>query len=92
MPLNLFQVFLPQQLHILRRHEAALAGDGIEKALPFQLLIGPLGGDDADTQILGQVPDGGQRVILPQRSADDLVLDLGVDLLVNGSTAFVVNE
>ena len=71
--------------------ETALAGNGIEKSLPFQLLVGSLGGNDADAQILGQVPDGGKGVVLPQCSADDLGPDLGVDLLINGSTAFVVN-
>ena len=43
----------PPGLPVLGRHEAALAGDGGEKALPLQLLIGPFGGDHRDPQIPG---------------------------------------
>lgn len=48
------QVFLPQQLRAALRHKAALARQGVDEPLPFQLIIGSLRGDDADPQILGQ--------------------------------------
>ena len=59
-------MLLPEELPVLRRHEAALAGDGVDKARPFQLLIGPLGGDDADAQVLGKAPDAEQGLVLLQ--------------------------
>ena len=56
------QILFPDQLHILLRHKASLACHGINEAFPLQLLIGALRGDHADAQILGQPPDGRQKV------------------------------
>ena len=72
--------------------KAALAGDRGNKPLPLQLLIGPLGGDHADAQLLGQQPHGGQGVALLQLPADDQGLHLFGDLLVNGLSALVADD
>jgi hypothetical protein len=53
MRFKLPQVFLPDQVGVARRNKAALAGNGIEKAFLFKLVIRALGGDNADMQILG---------------------------------------
>ena len=92
MPFDFFQMFFPQQFHIPGGHITALCRDGVEKALFFQLLVSPLGGDEADAQVLGKPPDGGEHLVLRQRAADDLLLDLGVDLVIDGRAAFVVNQ
>ena len=85
-----FQLFFPQQRGIFLGHEGALSGDGIEEALLLQLVVGAFGGNDADPKILGKSPDGGQRLIFCQRAGDDLLLQLGIDLLVNRCAAFVI--
>src|SRR5699024_8773060 len=89
--LNLLQGLLPQQLHILGGHKTALGGERVNEPLPLQLLIGPLGGDDADAQVLGQVSDGGEGLVRLQFPADDLIFDLGVNLIVDGGPTAVVN-
>ena len=91
MALNFPEIFLPQQLRAALRHEAALAGQGVDKSLVFQLVIGAFGGDDADAQILGQRPYAGQRLALGHLSGQDGVLDLAVDLVVDGRAAAVVD-
>ena len=50
--LYLLQILLPQQFRAALRHEASLAGQRVDEPLALQLVIGPLGGNDADTQIL----------------------------------------
>ena len=84
MVLDLLQVFLPDQLGVLLCHKAALAGHGVEEAVGLQLVVGPLGGDDGDPQVLGQGPDGGQRLSGGEIPGNDLGFDLGVDLIVDG--------
>ena len=92
MVFDVFQGFLPEQLHVFGSHEAALGGDGVDESLFFQLVVGALGGDDADAQILGEIPDGGQGFVLLKLAADDLGFDLGVDLVVNGKATLVVDQ
>ena len=92
MPFDFLQMLLPQQLHIPGSHIAALCRNGVEKALFFQLLVSPLGGNKADAQVFGKPPDGGKHLVFRQRAADDLLLDLGVDLIIDGRAAFVVNQ
>ena len=58
----------------------------------FQLIVGPLCGDDADAQIPRQPPDGRHSFLRLQFPAQNLVLDLGVELLVDGCTALVIDE
>ena len=82
--LQLLQLLLPDQVQILFRHKAALAGHGVEEAVGLQLVVGPLGGDDGDPQVLGQGPDGGQRLSGGELPGNDLGFDLGVDLIVDG--------
>jgi len=89
---DFFQVFLPEQLHILRGYVAALGLNGVKEAVLFQLFVGPAGGHEADAQILGKPPDGGEHFVFLQGAADDLILDLRIDLLVDRRTAFVVDE
>ena len=84
MALQLPELLLPDQVQVFPCHKAALAGHGVNEALGLQLVVGTLGGDDGDLQILGQSPDGGQGLAGPQLPGDDLGLDLGVDLVVDG--------
>ena len=74
--LHLAQMLLPDQSQVCFRHEAALAGHGVDEALGFQFVVGPLGGDDGYFQVFGQPPDRGQRLPRHQGSGDDLILDL----------------
>ena len=80
---NFFQILLPQELRVFLGHIAALGGDGVDEALPLQLLVGPLGGDDADPQVLGQRTDRRQKIALPQLPREDGAADLAVELLVD---------
>ena len=89
---NLFQVFFPQQLGIFRGYKKALCRYCIKKALFFQFIVGALGGNDADAQIPCQPPDGGHGLVRLQSPADDLLLDLVVDLVIDGRAAFVVDK
>ena len=84
MLLDLGQVAFPDLRRVVLRHIRAFGGDGADKPGLLQLLIGPFRGDDAHPQVLGQRPDGRQRLARHQRSAQNLVPDLVVDLLVNG--------
>ena len=54
-----------------------------DKAVALQILVSALGRDYTDAQFLGEQAHGGQRVALAQRAADDHVLDLRGDLLVD---------
>ena len=47
--LDLPQLRFPQQLPVLRRDEAAFAGDVLQETVPFQFLVSPLGGDDGSS-------------------------------------------
>lgn len=81
--LGLAQGALVYQLQIPRGHKAALAGNRGDEALPLQLLIGTFGGDDADPQLSGQQPHGGQSLPLPQLPPEDQALDLPGDLVID---------
>ena len=81
------QLGLPQQLPVLVGHKAALAGNVLQKTVPLQLLIGPLGGDDRDAQLLGQQTHRGQGLPRRQRPGADLLLHLVGDLLIDGFSA-----
>ena len=91
MALYLLQILLPQQFRAALRHEAPLAGQRVDEPLALQLVIGPLGGNDADTQILGQRPYAGQRLALGHLSGQYGVLDLAVYLVIDGRAAAVVD-
>ena len=74
------QIFLSQKLAVLGGNVAALGRQRIDKALPLQLLVGALGRNKADTQILGKSADGGQQLMLGKLPTDDLIFNLSVDL------------
>ncbi len=80
---QLLTPLLPQNLQIVVRHKAALARHGVDEAVGFQFVVGPLGGDDRDLEILGQSPDGGQCFPRRQGAGEDLRLDLTVDLIID---------
>ena len=92
MRFDLFQVLFPQQLGVLRGHKKALGRYCVEKALFFQFVVGALGGDHADAQVPRKPPDGGHGLIRLQCTLNDLILDLAVDLVIDGRTALVVNK
>ncbi len=71
---DFLEMFLPEKFHIFRGHKGAFSLNGVEKTFFFQFVVGSLGGDEADAQVLGQTPDGGQLVVFLQGSADDLGL------------------
>ena len=73
-----------QEIEVGRGHEGALARHGVDEAFALQLVIRPLGGDDADLEVLGQLADGGQRLALLQVARKDLGPHLPQDLLVDG--------
>ena len=79
MVLEQVERLLPEQSQIRLRHKATLAGHGVDQPLGLQFVIGPLGGDDGDPQVLGQGPDGGQRLSGGEIPGNDLGFDLGVD-------------
>ena len=83
---------LPHQLRVLGRHKAPLARHSGEKALPLQLLIGPLGGDDGNAQLLGQQPHGGQGLALLQLSPENEALHLPGDLVIDGYAAGIADD
>ena len=91
MRFDLFQVLFPQQLGVLRGHKKALGRYCVEKALFFQFVVGALGGNHADAQVPRQTPDGGHGLIRLQCTLNDLILDLGVDLVIDGRAALVVD-
>lgn len=72
-----------QQSGILGCHKAAAARLGHEEALGLEVLIGALGGNNADTQFFCQQADTGQSVPLMQLAGQDLLLDLPCDLRVD---------
>ena len=92
MRLDAAQVLFAQQFHVARGHEVALAGHGVDIAGLQKLVVGALGGDDADAQILGQRADGRQGLVLLQGAGDDLRAHLLANLLVDGRSALVVDE
>ena len=81
---QLLELLRPYQLQILLRHKAALSGHGVDKARGLQFIVGPFCGDDGYFQVLGQPPDGGQRLSRRQRPGENLPPELRGDLLVNG--------
>ena len=84
-------LFLPQDVQVFRRDKAAPSRHGDDKAFPLQFLISAFGGDEADAQLLGQQPHGGQRFPLRQLSGYNCLFDLHHDLLINGHIAGVAN-
>ena len=76
-------MFFPQQGGVLVGNKAAPALLGQDKAVALQILIGALGGDDADAQFFGQKPDAGQCVPRAQCTGQNLLLDLPRNLRVN---------
>ena len=73
--LDLPQIVLPYEGLIPLCDVAALSGDFIEEPLLLQLLVGSFGRDDADPQILRQIPDRRERVVCLQPSVQNLLLD-----------------
>ena len=50
---------------------------------PLQLVVSPLGGDDADLHSLGELPDGRQGLAFHQFAGKDLGPHLAEDLFVD---------
>ena len=92
MLLNLPQAVFLGQFQVLLRYKAALPCHGVDVSISFQLLIGPLGGDDADTQVPGQSPDGWERLPRPELSRGNSPLDLAADLLINRQAAGIADD
>ena len=87
--LHLAQPLLAQKLQVASGDEGTLALHGVDEAGFFQFRVGPLGGDDADAQIVRQGADGRKGIALGQLSGHDGRLDLTRDLLVDGLAASV---
>ena len=73
------ELVFTQELLVAFGDKTALALHGADKPELLQVGVGALGGDHADAQILGKIPDGGQGFMLLKLAADDLGFDLGVD-------------
>ena len=82
--LNLPQDLLAHQLGVPGQDEVALAGDIGHEALGDEVGVGARGGDDADAQVPGQGPDGGQHLVSLHLAGEDRIPDLLSDLLVDG--------
>ena len=61
---HLTQLGLPHKFTVLRSHKTALTRNILQKSVPLQFLVSPLGSDDGDPQLLSQEPHGGQRLAL----------------------------
>ena len=90
--LDVAEAFFAQQLEVAAGHEAALAGHRLDEALRFQLGVGALRRDDADAQIAGQRPDGGQLLPLVQLTREDEGFHLRDDLVVDGPVARIRDD
>ena len=56
-------MFFPNQLYIAGGNKGTLARNGVKITFLLQFIIGALCCNYADAQILGERPDGGQRII-----------------------------
>ena len=63
--------------------EASLAGDGVDVALPLQLVVGPLDGVGVDGQLRRQGPDRGELFVRPDGPGDNQLAQPILDLLVD---------
>ena len=69
MSLDPAQQILPRPFAAARGDKASLSRDGVDEALAFQLLIGALGRDHADAQILRQRADRRKQIPFVQLAA-----------------------
>ena len=90
--LDVPKALLAKKLEVAAGHEAALAGHRLDEALRFQLGVGALRRDDADAQIAGQRPDGGQLLPFAQLTRQDEGLHLRDDLVVDGLVARIRDD
>ena len=74
------QPLFAQRLQIFTGYKTAFSGNGDDKTFTLQLLIGTLGGNQADAQLPGQKPKRGQRVPRLQSARENLAFDLAGDL------------
>lgn len=90
MLLDLLQVLLAKQLDVFRSDITAFGSNRVDKALTFKLFIGAFCRNEADLQILCQTAYGRQHFVFRKLLADDLGLNLIVDLIIDRYGAFVV--
>ena len=86
------EVLLAEKIRVHAGDKAPLARDRLDKTAPLQLLICPLGGDNADPQLLRQKAHRGQRLTRLKRAGDNEILDLRRDLLIDGSWVSIGNN
>ena len=67
-----------------RRSAGPLAADSVDGPRPPELVVGALGGIDADLEVLGEAADRGEHLPPSQVPRDYLRLELPRSLLVNG--------
>ena len=82
--LHAAQALFAQEIEILLRHEASLAGNGGHVALRLEILVGALGRDRADAQLRGERADGRELLACGELPCGDGVAYLRCDLLVDG--------
>ena len=90
--LDFFKTVFPDQNGVSRGNITALALQGIDEALLFQFVVGVLGGKEADAQVFRQAADGWKKFVLLKITSNNLITDLGVDLIVDGLAALVVQK
>ena len=88
MGFRLIQQMLPHPLGAPAQHKAAAPLDVFHKALLLQLRVSPGDRQHTDLQVLGQGPQGGQRLALAQFSRQDGRLDLLLNLLIDRNARY----
>ena len=89
---QLLQILFLYQLQVHRCDKAALRSYRIDKSFLLQLNISALRRNHTNPQILRQTPDRRQRRIRFQIAADDLFLQLRIDLLIDRLAALIINN
>ena len=92
MRLDLPQQLFPNPFPVARGDKAALTRHRAHQPFAFQLVIRPLGRDNADPQVLRQRADGGQRLARRQFAGEDLLFNLRRNLLVNRQAGRIADE
>ena len=80
------------EFFVLCRHEASPSHSGLDEAVPLEVFIGFLDGDDADVDGLRQGPHGGDGVPRLELAAHYHGLDLGCNLFVNRFVGIVADN
>lgn len=83
------KVLLSDKIDVLRRYVGSFSLYGMDKTSLFELIVRAFRGDDADSQVLGEIAYRWKQHSFRELSVDDLCLDLAGDLLVNGLSACV---